>query len=876
MIKEKELQSRLHILFCRQGFMLDLPDLEYTEDILPWKLRFEADGWQAVYDLGFEEKPVWLDAAGGFLYQLADCFQRQLTRQPDLEVAREHVEIVPDELMTQRLLNSVPFTIGSEYIDGDWIRDAFEKLRLIFAREISAYDGTAALYLADKSQKLRVSERIFFHLVESREGEYPFAFLATYSTRGEDDKVRHMPLKYALTEYKDNRDKLLELLSCLNRAAEVSPLIGEFVDRGEMFHPLGLTSEEAYEILKAVPRIEEAGIVCRIPNWWRKNACGVAMSVNLGEDRPPMLGLETILGMTPQLVVDGVPLTREEIETLLKQTEGLAFLKGKWIAVDHARLQKLLEEMESYRGSVTLMEALRMGLNEEQDREGADVGPIVTNGAWLSRLLQDLGSPGRIRTAVVPKSFRATLRPYQKSGFTWLNYMNQLHFGACLADDMGLGKTVQVLAFLEKLRRSKKDARVLLVVPASLLGNWQKEAEKFAPQMPLVILHGVGAKKLGENLEQDHTFLTIVTYGMVARIAELENVNWDCVILDEAQAIKNPVTKQTKKVKSLKSSMRIAMTGTPIENDLTNLWSLFDFLNKGLLGSSGEFREYCKKLENHPEGYARLKSMISPFMLRRVKTDKEIISDLPEKLEQVDYVGLSKKQTVLYRKYVAELADKLEVLSGMERRGLVLASLTKLKQICNHPDQYLGQQTYDKKDSGKFEMLQEICETIYEKRERVLVFTQFREIAPYLDDFLAEIFHCRGFVLHGGTSVPSRNKMVEAFQGEKYVPYMVLSVKAGGTGLNLTRASHVIHFDRWWNPAVENQATDRAYRIGQKSNVMVHKLVCRGTIEEKIDEMINSKKELAANVIGSGGESWITEMSNEELMSVLRLGPVSD
>ena len=263
--------------------------------------------------------------------------------------------------------------------------------------------------------------------------------------------------------------------------------------------------------------------------------------------------------------------------------------------------------------------------------------------------------------------------------------------------------------------------------------------------------------------------------------------------------------------------------------------------------------------------------MIAPFMLRRVKTDKAIIADLPDKLEKINYVGLSKKQAVLYRKYVADLADKLEETDGMQRRGLVLASLTKLKQICNHPDQYLGQMAYDPKESGKFEMLRELCETIYQKRERVLVFTQFKEITGYLDEFLADIFGCRGYVLHGGTPVAKRHEIVEAFQGEKYVPYIVLSVKAGGTGLNLTNASHVIHFDRWWNPAVENQATDRAYRIGQKNNVLVHKLVCKGTIEEKIDEMIESKKELASNVIGSGGESWITEMSNEELLSILKL-----
>lgn len=869
-MNQREKQALLHFRFVKRGFVLDEQEGEYPEALLVWKERFETDGWRAVYTIGFEKRPEWLDAAGCFLYRIASGFQELLTRKPDLEVARERIEIIPDENMLERLLNSVPFTLGSEHVNADWLKAAFERLQLVFAEEIKAFDGTVALYLADKSQQLRVPERIFFHLVESKEEKYPFAFLATYATKDEDDKVHHMPLQYALTEYQSEREKLLELLSCLNRAAEVSPLIGEFVEKGELFHPLRLTSGEAYQILKDVPRIEEIGIVCRIPNWWRKNAYGVSMSVNLGEEKPPMLGLDTILGMVPQLVVDGVPLTRREIETLLRQTEGLAFLKGKWVEVNHAKLQKLLEEMENYRGELTLLQALRMGL-EEQPRGGADIGTVVTNGAWLSKLLQDLRMPRRIRSVAVPKSFHAALRPYQKDGFTWLDYMNKLNLGACLADDMGLGKTVQVLAFLEKLRKTQREARVLLIVPASLLGNWQKEAEKFAPLIRYTILHGSSAKLLGKQIEEEQSFLTITTYGMASRIEELESIQWDCLILDEAQAIKNPVAKQTRRIKAMKSKMRIAMTGTPIENDLTNLWSLFDFLNKGLLGSSAQFHEYCKKLEEHPEGYARLKSMIAPFMLRRVKTDREIISDLPDKLEQVDYVELSGKQKVLYRKYVTELAGKLQELRGIQRKGLVLASLTKLKQICNHPDQYLGQTAYDCKESGKFEMLREVCETIYEKRERVLVFTQFKEITSYLDEFLAGIFRCHGYVLHGGTPVSQRNRIVETFQGEKYVPYIVLSVKAGGTGLNLTNASHVIHFDRWWNPAVENQATDRAYRIGQKNNVMVHKLVCKGTIEEKIDELIESKKELAENVIGSGGESWITEMSNEELLSILTL-----
>lgn len=864
--------GRLSFLFTADGFFIDDREGSLDKAALSWKQQFEENRFEALYHLGFVERPEVFDRTGGFLYQLSDAFFRVLTGQPDIELTRENAQIEAGDDVTGRLLDSVPFTLGSEHVTRQWIEHIFAKLNEIFSGEIRQFDGTVAMYLAEKSQHLKVPERIFFHLVENKkEGDYPFAFLATYATKDGKGKVHHVPLQYALTEYKTERDKLLELLSCLNRAAEVSEIIGSFVETGEMFHPLRLTSEEAYQILKDIPAIEDTGIICRIPNWWRKNTYGVSISVNLGEEKPTFVGLDSILTMCPKLTVDGIPLTQRDIKELLEQTEGLAFLKGKWIEVNHAKLHRLLDEMRNHEGELTLMDALRMGLKSNEEEQDADVGVVVTNGKWLSKLLQDLRSPNAIRATALPKTFQAQLRPYQKTGFTWLNYMNKLGFGACLADDMGLGKTVQVLAFLEKLRSKNKNARALLVVPASLLGNWQKEAEKFAPKMSVYILHGKSAKILGEEVKEECSFLTVTTYGMVSRIENLEEITWDCLILDEAQAIKNPLTKQTKQIKKLKCRMKIAMTGTPIENDLTNLWSLFDFLNKGLLGASSEFREYSKNLSQHPEGYAKLKNMIAPFMLRRVKTDKNIISDLPDKIEQVDYVSVSKKQKVLYRKYVKEVAQKIEAAEGMERRGIVLASLTKLKQICNHPDQYLGQEVYDAKESGKFEMLQSICETIYEKRERVLVFTQFKEITGYLDDYLAEIFHTRGYVLHGGTPVKTRDRIVEAFQDEKYVPYIVLSVKAGGTGLNLTNASHVIHFDRWWNPAVENQATDRAYRIGQKNNVMVHKLVCKGTIEEKIDEMISSKMELAQNVIGAGGENWITEMSNEELLSIMSL-----
>ena len=868
-VKENQ-KMKLSFLYTPDGFR---PDISPTDTLLEKdeiKKWMGASAYHSLYEEGISGKAEEVSASAGFLYQVAAKFFAQLTDLPELELARESAKVVLSDEVSEELLSAVPFVIGAEHVTKGWIKAVFQELNEIFAEEIRAYDGTVEMYLTEKNQALKVPERVFFHLVENKDADFPFAFLATYATKGEDGKVRHVPLKYALTEYQNEREKLLSLLSCLNRAAEVSELISGFMENGELFHPLRLTAEEAYTFLKQIEDIDNTGILCRIPNWWRKKASAVSLSVSLGEERPSMLGFDALISMQPKLTVDGVELTEEDIRRLLAQTEGLALLKGKWVEVNHARLRKLLEEMDEKSGSITLMDALRIEMGTE--KEPIDIGALVTNGKWLSELLRSLRRPEKIRKAAVPGTIHATLRPYQKNGYAWLNYMDKLGFGACLADDMGLGKTLQVLTYLEKLRKREKNARVLLIVPASLLGNWQREAEKFAPKMDLSILHGSSAPVLGRRVSETDAFLNITTYGMASRIKELKDVEWSCIILDEAQAIKNPATKQTKEIKKLSGRMRIAMTGTPIENDLTNLWSLFDFLNKGLMGTSTEFGQFTKRLKEQPEKYAQLKSMVAPFMLRRVKTDKSIIADLPEKLETIDYAALSKKQVVLYRKTVAEMEERIMNSEGMERRGIVLATIIKLKQICNHPDQFLGQQTYSEEDSGKFAMLRSICETIYEKRERVLVFTQFREITDYLAQFLREIFHADGYVLHGGTPVASRGKIVEAFQGDEYVPFVVLSVKAGGTGLNLTKANHVIHFDRWWNPAVENQATDRAFRIGQTKNVMVHKLVCQKTIEEKIDMIIESKKELAENVIGSGGEKWITELDNDALMNLLRLG----
>ena len=583
--------------------------------------------------------------------------------------------------------------------------------------------------------------------------------------------------------------------------------------------------------------------------------------MTIGDTKPSSIGIEALLEGKPEIYLGEERYSKAEIEDLLHQNEGLAFLKGKWVEINHEKLQQLLTTYDTKENSEwTLFDALRQ--QQLSDAEENDSLIETTNGQWLQTVFQQMITPTQIKQEQPAKSFQASLRPYQLVGYNWLNFMQEQTFGALLADDMGLGKTVQILALLDSLRQENK--RALLVIPASLLENWKKEAARFAPHLQIQILHGKNT--FVQDVEAD---LFITTYGMVARMEALKEEQFDLLILDEAQAIKNPGTKQTKSIKALQANAKIAMTGTPIENRLSDLWSVFDFLNSGLLGSKAEFAKQIKKGTD----YGALRQMISPFILRRLKTDRRIISDLPEKNEQKEYVSLSKKQIALYKGLQRDIEKSMAETEGIQRKGLVLAAISKFKQICNHPDQYLGNQEFKPKLSGKFEALQSICETIRDKHEQVLIFTQFKEMCEPLNVFLAEVFGQSGLVLHGGVPVKKRGELVDQFNDpDTYTPYMVLSIKAGGVGLNLTAANHVIHFDRWWNPAVENQATDRAFRIGQEKNVFVYKFVTSGTIEEKIDELLTEKTQLSNDLITeTSGENWLTEMSNDDLRNLFTL-----
>lgn len=887
-VKGKDCNNKELIAYIRQdGFELDWQEtedqIENSKISLQENLyrRFKEDPYKFLFYMGCSDQTGTLSDSIHFLGTVAANFVKALSRDPDIELTRDKIIIEPKKEEIRYILESAPYMNGMEFLSKYWLLNVWSRLNNVFASEIRDYKGSVADFFALRSSKIHIAGRVFFHLVENQKGDYPFAFLATYSSgMGKDGKSKHLPLKNALIEYKDDSARLLDLLSMVNKVSEKSSLISELVDSGDIFHPIGLSAKEAYVFLKEIPLYEESGILCRIPNWWRNRSNSLRISVSIGSKPPSRLGFDSLVDFDAKLAIGNETITVDDLKRLLSETEGLAFIKGKWVEVDHQKLKETLKAYEQAqrfvgKDSMSIAEALRFQLNAQKvmniPEEACEME--MTNGQWLGTVVSKLTHPDTIEAVYGGDDFHAVLRDYQQKGLAWLNFMKTLRLGACLADDMGLGKTVQVIALLNYIRTQKCE-KTLLVVPASLIGNWTDEICKFAPSLKYYILHPSENKTSGEDgkgLLNDHDIF-ITTYGMLLKYDWLKEVEWDSLILDEAQAVKNPQTRQTKAVKQLKASYRIAMTGTPIENRLSDLWSIFDFLNKGLLGSAKEFTDFTKKLKEEQEGYSRLKKTVGPFILRRLKTDRNVIADLPEKIEMKTFAQLTKKQAVLYSNLVNELKTKLESADeGIERKGLILSSIMKFKQICNHPDQYLGQNCYAEKESGKYARLREICETIYEKRERVLVFTQFKEMTNPLREFLETVFHHKGLVLHGETPVAKRREIVEKFQGNEYVPFLVLSIKAGGVGLNLTAANHVIHFDRWWNPAVENQATDRAFRIGQHKNVIVHKFITKGTIEEKIDLIIEEKTKLSKEIIPDMQENWITEMDNKQLMDLFRL-----
>ena len=793
------------------------------------------------------------------------------------------------------LVLTAPMMTGAEYLTADVLLTMWEDMTQAFAASLAAAGNGLQSFLTSLNPAWNLVGRVHFNLAENRrDAEQPFAFMATYTTRlSAQARAQHVPLGQALREYAGaaNKDKLLSLLLPVQRAAEQCAWLKPMIDAGEIFHPLRWGPAEAARFLHSLPELESAGVVVRMPASWRANRPSrPKVTATVGSGAPSAVGLDGLLDFRMGVMLDGEPLTDAEVATLLAGTEDLVLLRGQWVEVDRARFERTMEQFRAAeelaaRDGLSFAEAMRMlagAAVTQSSGEGADPASadtdwsMVTAGPWLEQTLKDLRSADRV--AVDPgAALRGTLRPYQLIGTRWLHMLSTLGLGACLADDMGLGKTIQVLSLLlvDKARCDRRQP-ALLVAPASLLGNWMAEIETFAPGLNAAIVHpsAMSADQLKQFTPEraaEHD-LAITSYGSLLRIPALADTDWRFVILDEAQAIKNPNARQTKAAKALKAKARIALTGTPVENHLGDLWSIFDFINPGLLGSAKQFSRYTKGLaERTHNPYGPLRELVRPYILRRMKTDKSIIADLPDKTETKALCGLSRRQAALYAQAVADLAKSLEETEGIQRKGVVLAMLMRLKQICNHPSQWLNDGVWAPEDSGKWARLREIAEVVAARQEKMLVFTQFREMTGPLAAFLGQVFGRSGLVLHGETAVRNRKDLVRRFQDDETVPFFVLSLKAGGSGLTLTAASHVVHVDRWWNPAVENQATDRAFRIGQKKNVLVHKFICRGTVEEKIDALIDSKKGLSDELLAGGGEINLTEMKDADIMRLVAL-----
>jgi non-specific serine/threonine protein kinase len=856
---------------------------------------FERGPGHGLLWLGAGEAGTALPPVYSYWREFGARYVTALCTQPDIEARQEKLRVPrpPDEELDWVVLGAPPMA-GAEYLTVAVLDALWQDLDAAFGVELAESKCEVQDFLKRRNPAWNLVGRVHFHVAENRQdAEAPFAFLATYTTRlSAQAKAQHLPLGQALREYAGaaNKDRLLSLLLPVQRASQNCPWLKVMVDQGEIFHPLRWTPNEAMQLLRDVPQLETAGVVVRMPAAWRGNRPPrPRVTGTVGGKAPSGLGHDALLDFRMEVTLDGERLTAGEIGDLLAKSDGLALVRGRWIEINREQLSRMIErfrevERTAAANGLGFREAMRLlaGADVAPD----DTGAVVTNtdwaqvvaGPWLAETLKGLRSPEGLAQVDPGAALNGSLRPYQQVGVRWLYLLTKLGLGACLADDMGLGKTIQVLSLLLVLQRQTngKQEPSLLVAPASLLANWASEIERFAPSLKTLIAHpsalpAVDLKTVAPERLQE-VDLMITSYGSLLRLPWIAERSWRLVVLDEAQAIKNPGARQTRTAKQLRARARLALTGTPVENRLGDLWSIFDFVNPGLLGSPKEFTSFAKRLAERSHGsYGPLRELVRPYILRRLKTDKTVIADLPDKTEVKAFCQLSRKQAALYEQAVRELAKQLSDTTGIQRKGLVLSFLMRFKQICNHPSQWLGDGAWSEEDSGKWARLREIAEVIAAKQEKMLVFTQFREVTAPLAAFLGSVFGVTGLVLHGETEVKKRKELVRRFQEDETERFFVLSLKAGGSGLNLTAASHVVHFDRWWNPAVENQATDRAFRIGQTKNVLVHKFVCRGTVEEKIDQLMESKSQLSQDLLEGGADLQLTELKDEELLRLVAL-----
>jgi hypothetical protein len=676
-----------------------------------------------------------------------------------------------------------------------------------------------------------------------------------------------------------------ELLAALARMARLAPELAGALDQAVPDVVVVDDRSVAALLTQRLAPLEDAGIAVLLPSWWIRpprlgvRARAVRSSGSGGAVVSGKLGMDQVVEFEWQAALGGRRLSTAEMASLRRAAEAkhtLVRVRGEWVHIQPEQVEKLLAQVGE-RAEAAAADLLRaaLGLGNLDVPDGLEVVDVdATAVGWLKSVL-DGALHATVSPLPTPAGFAGTLRPYQERGAGWLAFLGDLGLGACLADDMGLGKTAQLIA---SLLAHPGDGPTLVVCPVSVLGNWERELARFAPCLRVLVHHGPARNEGKEVLEKRAAVHDVVltTYSLLTRDHDrLVPVRWSTVVFDEAQQVKNPGSAQTRAAAQLQGRRRVALTGTPVENRLAELWSIMHLLNPGLLGAAAEFRRRFAipiERDGDPEAARLLQRITGPFVLRRLKTDRSIIADLPDKIETVDRCPLTREQASLYQAVVDDLLWQADHSEGIERRGLVLAGLTRLKQVCNHPAHFLADGSPLAGRSGKLVRVEELLEEIIAEDEKALCFTQFAAWGSLLAPYLQSRFGVEALWLHGRVRRPVRERMVQQFSEPDGPPLFLISLKAGGTGLNLTAASHVIHLDRWWNPAVEDQATDRAYRIGQRRNVQVHKLVCSGTVEERIDEMIASKRRLAASVVGSG-EDWLTELSTNELRELVSLSP---
>ena len=728
-------------------------------------------------------------------------------------------------------------------------------------------------------------ERICFRLVEAANGSTDDWHLEWLLSSRRDPSIL-VPLQEFWANdslFKPSSRRIKEVLLQLGQAARIYNDLWEGMNSATPSHSV-LNRDETLEFLKhQAPTLQAAGFRVIVPSWWtatgrrrlRLRLTTSGSSRSTAADSTGLFDFDSLVEFNAQIIIDGQPITAEEWEQLVAAKAGLVQVRGEWMELQQDEVIRL-EEFWNL-GSQTVDMSVAELIRSEADADSLGVEVIYKGdiGAKLSALK----NTGALKILDQPAGLTGTLREYQIRGFSWLMYLQQLGFGACLADDMGLGKTIQVLAaILEEKNRNEKAGATLLVAPTSVLGNWQREAARFTPSLSTYIHHGARRVKNEQKFKEivNEVDIVIVSFGIL-RIdnAMLNKFNWHRLVVDESQHVKNPRAAVTRAVRKIRAPRRIAMTGTPVENRLMDLWSLFSFINPNYLGNMTQFRAKFERpiMRNRDHTLTkRLRGMVQPFILRRMKSDKSIIKELPDKVEQNAFCNLTKEQATLYQAVLRTIDENLDGAEGMKRRGLILSALTRLKQICNHPAQFLQDgSAFTASRSHKLTRVCEMLDEIKANEESVLVFTQYSEVGKLLETLFRQRYDGSIYFLHGGTSRFRREHMVEEFQNPntKHAIF-VLSLRAGGTGITLTKANHVIHFDRWWNPAVENQATDRAYRIGQKRSVFVHKMVTMGTLEERIDELIESKKRLTEEIIGSE-ESWLADLDNDSFRQLIAL-----